>query len=125
MGGPSGPPFEQKHKETKGFGAFRGLGLAPFWSPFGIHLGLILGPILEPFWAPFEAPFGSFLVPFRDFQENLDFRLASRPQTPSDLVFVPGARKFLSPDPLLKNFLKYLLKGFLLKIFSEKIFKPW
>ena len=93
------PLLSRNTRKTKGFGAFRGLGLAPFRAPFWDPFWLILGSILEPFWALFGSILGSFLAPFVDFQENLDFRLASRPQTPSDLVFVPGARKFSSPDP--------------------------
>ena len=119
------PPLLSKNtRKSNGFGAFRGLGWAPFWVPFWAPFGHILGSIWSHFGALFGSILGSVLAPFRDFQENLDFRLASRRQTPSDLVFVPGARRFLSPDPLLKDFLKNLLKDFLLKISSEKIFKP-
>ena len=63
------------------FGPLLGSILGSFWAPFGA----ILGPLLAPFWAIFG-----------DFLENLDFRIPSRPQTPSDLVFVLGANKSFS-----------------------------
>ena len=47
-GSHSGPPFEQKHKETNGFGPFGVL----VSVPFGAHFGPILGPILVPFLDP-------------------------------------------------------------------------
>ena len=47
LGALRAPFLSRNTRKTKGFGAFRGLGLAPFWSPFGLHFGLILGSILE------------------------------------------------------------------------------
>ena len=64
---------------------------------------------------PSRAPFGplptprAVLGPFGDFLENLDFGLPSRPQTPSDLVFVLGANKSFSKSHRLKHFLINLL----------------
>ena len=71
-------------------GARVGSSLGPFLAPFWAHFGLHFWLHLEPFWAPFLLHFGLI---FGDFLENLDFRLPSRPQTPSDLVFVLGANK--------------------------------
>ena len=43
FGGPSGHPFERKHKENKGFWSFPGARFGPFLGPFGgsfwVHVG--------------------------------------------------------------------------------------
>ena len=77
LGGPSGPPFEQKHKENKWFWSFSGSPSEPFWSPFWGPFSArkrasraptcesftwpILGQMLDPVSAPFLGPFGPIL----------------------------------------------------------------
>ena len=65
---------------------------APFLTQFLAHFWPDLGSFLVPFWAQFWAHFlifGILLI----LCGKLDFRLASRPKTRSDLVFDLGGEK--------------------------------
>mgnify|MGYP007094213132 CR=1 FL=1 len=70
LGGPSAPPFEQKHKGNKWFWSFSdtsfGSSFGPFWDPFWLHFGLISGSILSHFGIIFGSIFGTFWSPFWD-----------------------------------------------------------
>ena len=93
FGDRSGPRFEQKHKDTKGFGAFwdplGGTFWFPFWyssgllfvvlAPFGAISGTLLGPILGTFglisgssdFQRYSKRFSKDLGPRKTFREGL------------------------------------------------------